>query len=487
MRCYRCGNELGSGHYCLHCGAEVTEYRRIIRLSGTYYNAGLEKARLRDISGAIAMLTRSLELWKKNTDARNLLGLCYYEIGEVVEALCQWVVSKNLQTENNRADYYLNTIQHDRNTLDTMNQAIRKYNQALRAAKGGRKDVAAVQLKRVIRQHPHFIKAYELLALIRIDDEQYAKAQKLIRQALKIDKGNTLCQRYLKRVQGRLNRSPRQEMPVHRRPEEAVLETSPTSADVIVPDYTEPPKRRYTVRAAVIGLCAGLALYQFVIARTVSHNSNVAENQAIASYDSKLSDKELEVSGLQDQVTQMSAENESLQNEISDLTGDSGISAQYDALLNVYEMYVNKQESTADTDIFTEFEKIDASQVSSDKFQEVYSQLKQYVTVDCLKDLFDSGVALYNDSYYKKAIPVFEQCLEINADYADAMYYLGLCYERRSDSTNALKYYKMIIDGNYTDSEYYDLAQQRMEALNESTAEESTVSADSGNGADTGN
>ena len=49
------------------------------------------------MSGAADTLRRSVKLNKRNIDARNLLGLVYCEMGDVVEALSQWVVSKNLR------------------------------------------------------------------------------------------------------------------------------------------------------------------------------------------------------------------------------------------------------------------------------------------------------------------------------------------------------------------------------------------------------
>ena len=51
---------------------------------------------MRDLSGAIETLKVSLMINKYNINARNLLGLIYCEMGEVVEALSQWVMSKNL-------------------------------------------------------------------------------------------------------------------------------------------------------------------------------------------------------------------------------------------------------------------------------------------------------------------------------------------------------------------------------------------------------
>ncbi len=54
--------------------------------------------KVRDLSGAVESLNRSIKYDKRNIDARNLLGLVYFELGETVMALRQWVVSQNIQT-----------------------------------------------------------------------------------------------------------------------------------------------------------------------------------------------------------------------------------------------------------------------------------------------------------------------------------------------------------------------------------------------------
>ena len=91
MECYKCGSELSSLDICSNCGAQVGVYKKIITMSNTFYNMGLQKARVRDLSGAEELLKQSLALYKKNIQARNLLGLVYYEMGEVVIALREWL------------------------------------------------------------------------------------------------------------------------------------------------------------------------------------------------------------------------------------------------------------------------------------------------------------------------------------------------------------------------------------------------------------
>ena len=117
--------------YCSACGTDIKIYGRLIRLSNTYYNMGLEKARVRNLTGAVQDLRSSLKLNKENIQARNLLGLIYFETGEVVSALTEWIISKNLEPNKNIADEYIQAIQNNPARLETINQTIKKYNQSL--------------------------------------------------------------------------------------------------------------------------------------------------------------------------------------------------------------------------------------------------------------------------------------------------------------------------------------------------------------------
>ena len=91
---------------CPNCGFNLRVQRKCFSLSNMYYNLGLDKAEIRDLSGAIDMLRRSLKFNKYNIHARNLLGLVYFETGEAVAALSEWIISKNIMPENNVATEY---------------------------------------------------------------------------------------------------------------------------------------------------------------------------------------------------------------------------------------------------------------------------------------------------------------------------------------------------------------------------------------------
>ena len=111
MFCYQCGRRLSKHDFCTSCRADVGLYKKVMYVSEMYYNEGLEKACVRDLTGAIVSLRHSLKFNKNNIMARNLLGLVYFEMGETVTALREWVTSKNLSPEKNIADEYIDKVQ----------------------------------------------------------------------------------------------------------------------------------------------------------------------------------------------------------------------------------------------------------------------------------------------------------------------------------------------------------------------------------------
>ncbi len=201
MNCMNCQTPVTKGtEYCPKCGFHVLSQRKAVYLSKLYYNQGLEKASVRDLSGAITCLKQSLKFSKLNIQARNLLGLVYFETGEVVAALCEWVISKNLMPHDNLAITYIEKLQSNPSKLEMINRTVNKYNVALSYCQQGNEDMAAILLKKVLTQNPKLIKGYHLLALLQIREASYAKARRTLKKALKIDKTNTTTLRFLREV-----------------------------------------------------------------------------------------------------------------------------------------------------------------------------------------------------------------------------------------------------------------------------------------------
>ena len=175
----------------------MDQLKKIRLASNGFYNLGLERAKIRDLTGAVEALKKCLMLNKYHIDGRNLLGLIYYEMGEVSDALVQWVISMNFKEQDNRADYYLDQIQRKPERLDTVSQNVKRYNQALAQAQAGDDDLAVLQLTKVVEVNPNFIKAHLLLAALYMSRGTYTKAGKSLLKVLKIDKNNPKASWYM--------------------------------------------------------------------------------------------------------------------------------------------------------------------------------------------------------------------------------------------------------------------------------------------------
>ena len=291
MRCPRCdANVSDTATLCTFCGQNLSVIHYIRRVSNTYYNLGLEKAKVRDLSGAIVVLKKSLEFNKKNTNARNLLGLIYYEMGETVAALSEWVLSKYLQADDNAADYYINTIQKNQTALDATNQTIKKYNSALAAAQAGNDDLAIIQLKKVVSLNPHFVRAQQLLALLYIHDKDYHKAPKCLNRARRIDFNNTTTLRYMQEV-GDLAASSEKELVKKPSKKDPLSNVTPVGT------YKEEKRSLMPVIYVIIGAIVGLAV-AFVLLWPTMKNSGSGEGSHISDTNDQLAVQSSQISGL---------------------------------------------------------------------------------------------------------------------------------------------------------------------------------------------
>lgn len=452
MNCYKCGSVLGSGRLCLRCGADVTIYKKIVRISNSCYNAGLEKAKVRDLTGAAEMLSKSLQFDKKNIPARNLLGLVYYEMGEIVEALSQWVISKNFQPDHNPADGYLNRVQGEKADLERMNQAIKKFNQALDYAKHDSEDLAVIQLKGVIGQHPRFLKAYQLLALLYINEGEYSKASKLLKRALQLDKGNTYCQKYLREIRGKISKPKKQVSYLEQQMSQQAAE------EVIVPTYREKPRVLQLLLGLVTGVAVCACTYFFLIAPAREREASNRWNQTAISYNEKIEQKDSEINTLNNSVTDLQDQVDTMKKQMEQYTGENGTITNYDRLLTAANCYLNQDWGN----LATAFTAIERDQVDSAAFRTVYDFLKDFMdSGGVVQKIYDSGMELYNNYKYNDAMQIFETCLELDPQFDAAIFYIGMCYENTKRDTEAAPYFKRIVD-EFPQSQFYQQASSRV-------------------------
>ena len=342
MNCMNCGAFLTDMDldYCPNCGYNVLIQKKVDYLSKLFYNQGLEKASIRDLSGAIACLKQSLIYDKKNIRARNLLGLVYFETGEVVSALSEWVISKNLQPTRNVASEYISKLQANPNKLNAINETIKKYNHALLLCREGHEDMAAIQLRKILAQNSKLIKGYHLLALIQIKNQEWNKARRTLKKAARIDKTNTTTLRFLREVDeqtGVTTNLERKKKGLFNssgyRKNDGEMDNSELT--VKTPVYRERSRISLFV-ILMVGIVAGAVAFQLLAVPAIRQGIYQEANQQIVQYSESLASQGAELSKVQGEAEQSGNTAEEVTKQ---LTEEQTKSKSYEALLSAYQYY----------------------------------------------------------------------------------------------------------------------------------------------------
>ncbi len=436
MICYRCGQDVGDAKRCPNCGADLTVFWKVRRISNYYYNLGLQQAEVRNLSGAVESLKNSLKFNKYNIAARNLLGLVFHEMGETVAALSEWVISQSYQPDDNLANGYLDEIQKNRGQLDTINQTIKKYNQALHYCQQDSRDLAIIQLKKVLSMNPKLIKGHQLLALLYLQDGKLELAKKSLRNAGKIDANNTTTLRYLKEVNTQL----KEKSPSKKPKDDDLISYQSGNETIIMPKRFKESSLGSMLAYIVTGLIVGAAVTAFLIVPNVKNQAKEDAKQqileasdTISSNGQTIKDLEQQVSDLQAQLDEEANNNEKVADQIKT----------YERLLNAYVSY------TAD-DVIAAGQALDKVNTSylSKKAKSIYKDLNDEVRSQYLDKLYQEGYGYYQRGKYEDAITDLQKIVDEEEDFQDgsAAYYLAQSYRKNGDLDSAKPYYQYVID-----------------------------------------
>lgn len=379
MNCVNCGAFLTDMDldYCPNCGYNVLIQKKVDYLSKSFYNQGLEKASIRDLSGAIACLKQSLIYDKRNIKARNLLGLVYFETGEVVSALSEWVISKNLQPTRNLATEYINKLQANRNRLNAINETIKKYNHALYMCREGHEDMAAIQLRKILSQNPKLIKGYHLLALIQMKNHEWNKARRTLRRAARIDKTNTTTLRFLREVDEQTGVTTNLEKKGKKRFFHSGG-SKKQDTDILVPEQVvQQPVYRSRSRISLFfilmaGIVAGAGAFWLLAVPAIRQGIYKEANQQIVQYSESLASQAAELTKAQNDAKEAT---NSADEVTQQLTSEQAKSTSYQALLQAYADY---QQKNLD-DAALELQNVQAD-VLSDAQKTIYNTISQAVS-----------------------------------------------------------------------------------------------------------
>lgn len=446
MNCYHCGCRLSEKDFCTGCGADVSLYKRILSMSNLYYNDALEKANVRDLSGAIVSLKQSLKLNKNHIEARNLLGLVYYEMGEVVSALGEWVISANFRPNKNIANDYIQMIQSNQSRLETINQTIKKYNQTLSYCYQDSLDLAVIQLKKVLSLNPKFVRAHQLLALLYIQSEEWDRAKIELNKCMAIDRNDTTTLRYLKEVNAMAAPVENTKQSKRGRKDE-IIKYQSGNETIIQPAHVKDTKGVSGLLNIGIGIAIGIAIGYFLIVPAKVRTANTDVQSELTTVREELDLKTVTIEELNQRVTQLQNDNVKLTEELQAHEGADGTLDAVDALLEAAKLYVENAENVIA--VSEQLEQIDAGayeNISSQAFIDLYTQLKAVVAPKMAQEYYTAGMEAFQHELYEEAIENFSKSVEADVENGEALYNLAHSYRKNNQPEKAVETYRKVIE-----------------------------------------
>lgn len=437
-RCPYCGETMNDSIQCTCCHQDLEWVQSIHQKSKSYYVKGFREAQHRNLTAAITYLKKAICFDKYNIQARNLLGLIYFETGKIGSALKQWVISTSLEKEDNIAQEYIDKVQNSPKGLAVYKDSISLYNRALSYLKQNNNDMAMIRLKKAISLNSNLIEARNLLALCYIQEKHFYKANEQIKYVLAIDASNLKALTYFKALS--------KEDTVSVQPYD--LEYTPKQSKS---NYVKPSKvinRGHILARYVLYFIIG-SLCMFVVQSSLILPNKVEdfESEII-----KLKESETKLSGLledlrtksQEQIIQLETKNQQLLEEKQDIELATLKMAQKEKISQAILLKNEKKWGESAAIIYN----VAASLLDEDSAVQ-YENLKKEVYPNITKSLCDEGYRLLNRGEFaeaklklEKAI-LYEPSVEI---LRKSLYYLGRVEKGQNNTEKAKYYFNTVIE-----------------------------------------
>lgn len=422
------------------------------QIANSYYNLGLERAGIRDLTGAVLCLKKAVHFNKYHTDARNLLGLIYHEIGEVAKALVQWVISTNLQPNKNRAVYYLGEIQGKPGRLEVESQNIKKYNQALIQAQNDNDDLAVLQLKRVVEVNSHFVKAHLVLSLLYMNREDYTKAGRSLYKVLQIDKNNPKALWYMSIVKTHTGKAEIEK----RKLKNAFSHRQMQDDDIILPPTYKENTGWQTVLNIIAGLVLGMAAFLFLVMPANTRALNQKHNEELLLYSEQLNQKNLEVTSITEQMETLEKQRNEANNSLQTIVDSNGGElSQYQQIIYILKAYKDNDFETA-VKLYAD---LNPEVVTDAGTQAVITAIRAEMEEEGYKTLKTLGDRANEAGNSQAALDYYQKSLKIKEDNPQVAFDMAMIYKKLGDKDKANELFGHIIM-NYSETGLADKAKE---------------------------
>lgn len=459
MECPKCGGTIDTKGQCINCKADINVYIKTQEVSLRLYNKGLEQANIGDFSSAIQTLNKSIKFNKSNYLARNILGLVYYQIGEISNALKQWIISSSFVKTDNLAKEYINSIQNNSEKFEKYNNSIKMYNQALVYANQKSEDMAIIQLKKALELNPNFLEAYNLLALCYISTDENDKALLCIDKTLEIDISNPKALKYYNEIRQSSQRNLKIDKTVKTNSNTKHTSKTQESKKVNLKGQAFGQLTGFIGGAVVIAIVMLVLVFPGIKSGYAEQNKQYEQqNKDISKQLENLTTKYNEtVTKLQEENNKLAQDNDALSNQLKtkeQIQKVQQISTFYDAG-NKEEAFNLLQSLTQSYESFPEETKV------------LYNSLRDKIFPDMAKIYYDDGMKKYNSRSYDEARVLLEKSFSIMTDQSfsdDALYYMARIDEINKNIESAKSLYQKLIN-DYPKSNQFYYARTRLANL----------------------
>ncbi len=459
MNCPNCSYEMGYEAMCPYCGVDPILFTKTTNISDLLYNKGLSQAKANDLSGAIESLTKSIDFNKNNTIARNLLGLIYFAVGRIGDALKQWVISGSLLRENNLALNYMQILQKESRQLEILNDSVKMYNMALDYLRQKSDDMAIIQLKKAIEINPEFVDALNLLTLCYLIQKDKQKAQELTEKVLSLDINNPIAIRYYKEL------FPSKVRPVPIRsvkntPIDGKKFTSLLPKDSGSFGHTFP---LYEIISFVVGVLCSLAIFYILVLPGAIEKKDADITNLNARLQTAETEYKDEKDRLDKRLLALQTENEKLIQENVEYTRATTLQDKLQKIENAQQL-VNEEkfEEAADILFALDLTNLPASSVS------VAQELRLQAYPAASQKLHQDAVNKYNLNEYEDAKTIFEKAEKYasdNASYKDSIiFHLGMIAKNEGDNETAKANFDKI-NNDFPNSQFKARATNQLSTL----------------------
>lgn len=298
-----------------------------------------------------------------------------------------------------------------------------------------------------------------MLALFYIEKKAYSRAEKILRNVLKVDAGNAMAKRYLAEIRksSREPASVRDEtLPrflSNDNPDSPDEDRKPLSGnDVIRPGtgYKRSNSGLASFLHILIGIGIGAALIFFLIVPARDRITEGRFENESKEVNAQLGEANDKLSAAQKQIEELTKARDELQNQI-----DGGSASTNKTLISAANEYLagNGEQAAATLAGIK-----DPQSTLTDEAKSLYDSLVKNVGGISADNVFDQAMEAFNNSEVMRASTLFESAYAADETNAEAAYYAGRCYQSMQETDKAKKYYQIILD-KFPDSEYAGTAQ----------------------------